>query len=199
MDHAARNLNFFLHVFPLRAVNHSAVQPGDLALTVAQSGEESFERILELYEPQVARTAWRLLGRTGEAQDATQEVLLRLYRNYERLAAGTNLAAWLYTVTVNVCRDAMRRRPPFVLLDRDVVSPDAGPDGASEFEQRKRIVAEALGRLTHQERECITLHDIEGLSTREVAAAIGCTEATVRSHLSTGRARLKEIVQRRRT
>ncbi len=187
-----------LHVLALPAVNQYEVQPGELAIGIVETSEESFELLVVRYEPQVARTAYRLLGRTHEAQDATQEVLLRLFRNLRKLPTDVNLPAWLYRVTVNVCRDAMKRRPPFDGLDRNQAVAGPDPERALAFEERKGLVADALSRLTQQERECITLHDIEGLSTREVSAIVGCGEATVRSHLSSGSARLKEIVQRRR-
>lgn len=174
------------------------MQPGELAIGIVETIEESFELLLKHHEPQVARTAYRLLGRADDAQDATQEVLLRLFRNLRKLPSGVNLPAWLYTVTVNVCRDALKRRPPFDGMERDHAASSPDPEHALAFEQRKRLLAEALSRITHQERECITLHDIEGLSTREVSAIVGCSESTVRSHLSSGRARLKEIVQGRR-
>ena len=74
----------------------------------------AFERLLADHERQVARVAYRLLGRTDEAQDATQEVFLRLYRNIDKMAPMLNVAGWLYRVTVNVCRDVLRKRPRFV-------------------------------------------------------------------------------------
>ena len=169
----------------------------ELAIPLPEAEADSFERLLEVHEPLVARTAWRLLGRADEAQDATQEVFLRLYRHLGSLRAESNIAGWLYRVTVNVCRDALRRRPPFSDLDRDFASASPTPEHLSETEQQRRMVADALRHLTNQERECITLHDIEGLSTRDVAAIVGCAEVTVRSHLSSGRARLRDIVRRR--
>jgi len=174
------------------------VQIVELAIPLPRAEAASFERLLELHERQVARIAYRLLGRTDEAQDATQEVFLRLYRNLGALRSQSDVGAWLYRVTVNVCRDALRRRPPFLDLHRDFASASPTPEHLSEAEQQKRILADAIQQLTHQERECITLHDIEGLPTREVAAIVRCAEVTVRSHLSSGRAHLRDIILRRR-
>jgi RNA polymerase sigma-70 factor (ECF subfamily) len=171
----------------------------ELAIPLPETGATAFEDLLRLHEPQVARTAYRLLGRTHDAQDATQEVFLRLHRHLHSLAPGSNVPAWLYRVTVNVCRDILRRRTPFCAIDRDFAAATPSPEHLTEHEQRKRLVAEALQYLTPQERECITLHDIEGLPTRDVAIAAGCSEVTVRSHLSSGRARLRAIIERRRS
>ena len=64
------------------------------------------------HERLVLGTALRLLGNLEAAQDASQEVFLKLYRNLGKLATEANASAWLYRVTVNVCRDAGRKRRP---------------------------------------------------------------------------------------
>jgi RNA polymerase sigma factor (sigma-70 family) len=180
------SLPFSLHVITPGQVIFSDVQLAGIAIPLAETEDDSFERLILLHERQVARTALRLLGRADEAQDATQEVLLRLFRNMSKLRRDSNVGAWLYRVTVNVCRDTLRRRTPFTGFDRDYASTAPGPEFETGLSQRKRLVLSAMTRLTERERECITLHDIEGLSTRE---------ATVRSHLSSARARLKELLQ----
>ena len=63
------------------------------------------------HERLVLVTALRLLGKMEDAQDASQEVFLRLYRNLGKVRASDNLPGWLYRVTVNVCHDVRRRRP----------------------------------------------------------------------------------------
>ena len=70
--------------------------PGDLA---------AFERLMRQYERLVLVTALRLLGSLPDAQDVSQEVFLKLYRNLGKLAAEGALPAWLYRVTVNACHD----------------------------------------------------------------------------------------------
>ena len=66
---------------------------------------EAFDRILLAHERLVLRTALRLLGRLEDAEDASQEVFLRLHRALRRLDEERDLKPWLYRVTVNVCRD----------------------------------------------------------------------------------------------
>ena len=80
-------------------------------LRLAQSGDAAaFEALMRIYEVRVARTALRLLGARQDAQDAAQEVFLRLYRNLRRIDTAGNLAGWLYRVTVNACHDVLRKR-----------------------------------------------------------------------------------------
>lgn len=169
----------------------------ELTIPTAASEDEPFERLVILYERLVARTALRLLGRPDEAEDATQEVFLRLYSNLGKLRADSVVPAWLYRVTVNVCRDIVRKRPPFAGIEYAPEPHAPAPDDAGEFEERKRMLVAGMKTLTQRERECLTLSDIEGLSGREVAGIAGCSEVTVRSHVSSARAKLREFARRR--
>ena len=69
----------------------------------------SFEAVMALHERMVVGTAYRLLGRMEDAQDAAQEVFLRLLKNLNRIEGDPK--PWLYRVTVNICNDHYRRRP----------------------------------------------------------------------------------------
>src|SRR5947199_7344907 len=80
-------------------------------LQLAKSGDAAaFEALLRMHEAQVARTALRLLGNRQDAQDAAQEGFLRLHRNLRQIDGAGNLPGWLYRVTVNICRDILRKR-----------------------------------------------------------------------------------------
>lgn len=143
----------------------------------------------------VLRTAYRLLGRVEDAQDATQEVFLRLFRNLDRV--GAEPRAWLYRVTVNVCNDYYRRQKMVVELDDRRVDPSPDPERMITLEQRKRLLMEGLEILPERERAAVVLRDIEGLSTAEVAAALGVEEVTVRSQVSNARVKLAKYVRSR--
>ncbi len=163
----------------------------------------AFERLLEAHERQVVSTAWRLLGRLEDAEDAAQEVFLRLYRFLGSVEAGRALEPWLYRVTVNVCRDLGRRRRrwPMALEDSPEIGRMAasGPDPAARatLAEERRIAEEALGTLAEKERAALVLRDVEGLSTRQVAEILGSTEVTVRSQISRARVKIKDYRKKR--
>lgn len=169
----------------------------------AQAGDrEAFEALLLRHERAVLRTALRLLGRMDLAQDAAQEVFLRMHKYLAGFDQERDLGPWLYRVTVNVCRDQRRRSggPEVVPID-EVEEPAATYAGAPEIEaglerqQRRALVARALQALPEKERAALVLRDIEGLSTAEVAGILGSSEATVRSQVSTGRVKVKKLVE----
>lgn len=162
----------------------------------AVSRETAFERLMTLHERLVLRTAWRLLGSLPDAQDAAQEVFLRLYRHLGGVDEAA-VEAWLYRTTVNVCYDVLRRRRRHAEVDLEPALAVAAAGGAPpEEEAKRRLLGEAIQHLPPQERAAVTLCSIEGLSAAQAAAVLGVAEGTVRSHLSIARARLKEYVGR---
>ena len=148
------------------------------------------------HERLVLATAYRLAGNLEDAQDASQEVFLRLYRNLAKLDTG-NLAAWLYRVTVNVCHDARRRRPSTVPVDDAPELAAAGdPQQSAGEAERKTLLLRSLRMLSEKERAALVLRDLEGLSTAEVAGVLGSSVGTVRSQISKARLKMRDFVER---
>ena len=167
-----------------------------LALLPRRTIRESFDEVMRAHERMVLGTAFRLLGSMEDAQDAAQEVFLRLLRNLSRIEGDPK--AWLYRVTVNVCNDQFRKKIHACEADEQRADPAPGPLALLDLDERKRLLMEGLGTLAPREREAVVLRDIEGLSTREVAAILGVEEVTVRSHISAARVKLAKYVRKRR-
>jgi RNA polymerase sigma-70 factor, ECF subfamily len=166
-------------------VTESARQ-GDLA---------AFDAMMRRHERLVLATALRLTGNLEDAQDASQEVFLKLYRNLGKLKEREDLAPWLYRVTVNVCRD-LRRKKPAEAEETDLAADAADPQQRAMEEERRRALALSLRMLPQKERAALVLRDLEGLSTDEVARALGSTGATVRSQVSKARVKVRDFLER---
>jgi RNA polymerase sigma-70 factor, ECF subfamily len=163
------------------------------AVRRAKSGDAAaFEWLLRLHERRVFLTALHLLGSVEDAKDASQEVFLRLHKHLRRFDDGRSLGPWLYRVAVNVCRDMAAKNSRHEELAGETPAPEAARDWGDE----RRIVALGLKRLPEKERAAVVLRDIEGLSTAEVARALGSSEATVRSQVSSARIKLKQFADR---
>jgi RNA polymerase sigma-70 factor (ECF subfamily) len=167
--------------------------------TRARAGDlAAFEAVMRQYERLVLVTALRLLGNMEDAKDVSQEVFLRLYRNLGKVEAEKNYQAWLYRVTVNACHDVGRKRKPSVAMEDvpDPVSADADPQQSLTGAERQRVLQMSLSALSTKERAALVLRDLEGLSTEEVARALGSSEATVRSQISKARVKMRDFVER---
>ena len=168
-------------------------------LAAARSGDlPAFERLMRQYERLVLVTALRLSGNLSDAQDVSQEVFLKLYRNLGKMASEDAVAGWLYRVTVNACHDLRRRHGREDSLEQagQVASGDADPDLALTESERGRVLELSLRLLPEKERAALVLRDLEGLSTEEVARALGSSQATVRSQVSKARVKVKGFVTR---
>lgn len=167
----------------------AAARAGDLA---------AFELLMRQHERLVLATALRLTGNMEDAQDISQEVFLRLYKNLSKVQAEAALPAWLYRVTVNACHDLRRRKPASVPESSagDLVAGDLDPQAAVTQAERRRVLEMGLRILPEKERAALVLRDLEGLSTEEVARVLGSSEATVRSQVSKARAKVHDFVER---
>jgi RNA polymerase sigma-70 factor, ECF subfamily len=165
------------------------VRAGDLA---------AFEAVMRQHERLVLVTALRLLGNLEDAKDVSQEVFLRLYRNMDKVEAANSYQAWLYRVTVNLCHDAGRKRKPSVAMEDlpEPASAAADPQQTLTGVERQRVLRMSLRSLSEKERAAVVLRDLEGLSTEEVARALGSSEATVRSQISKARVKMRSFVER---
>lgn len=175
--------------------------PGEESRWIAEAraGDlAAFELLMRRYERLVLVTALRLVGRMEDAQDVSQEVFLKLYRNLRTLERTENLPGWLYRVTLNASRDLRRRRAREAPAEEagDVAEPGLDPHDSTDRAERRRALDLCLRMLPEREREAVVLRDLEGLSTFETAQATGSTEATVRSHISQARAKMRVFLER---
>ena len=165
-----------------------AARAGDLA---------AFDTLMRQYERLVLVTALRLLGSMPDAQDISQEVFLKLYRNLSKVGE-SSVTSWLYRVTVNACHDHRRRRRPEspVEFAEQLPTNAADPQQAVTDAERRRILEMSLRMLPEKERAALVLRDLEGIPTEEVARILGSSEATVRSQISKARVKVKDFVER---
>ena len=168
------------------------------SLEAARAGDlAAFDAVMRQYERLVLVTALRLLGSMHDAQDISQEVFLKLYRNLGKVEPAS-ITSWLYRVTVNACHDQRRRRRPSAPFEQAEMLPATGPDPqqAVTDAERRRILELSLRMLPEKERAALVLRDLEGLSTGEVAQILGSSEVTVRSQVSKARVKVKDFVER---
>jgi RNA polymerase sigma-70 factor (ECF subfamily) len=153
-----------------------------------------FERLVRLHERMVLGVAYRLLGRMEDAQDAAQEVFLKLFQKQRDIQGDPK--PWLYRVTVNVCNDWYRKRTAVAEPNEQAADPSADALTTITLEERKRLLKRGLETLGERERIAIVLRDIEGHSTQEVAKILGVEEVTVRSQVCVARVKLAKYVRK---
>lgn len=172
---------------------------GQDLLAAARAGDmAAFDRLMRQHERLVLATALRITGDLEDAKDVSQEVFLRFYRHLGKLRAPETVPAWLYRVTVNACHDLRKRRPAPAAIEEanEIEDPAPGPQASAFHNEYRRALELSLRRLPEKERAALVLRELEGLSTEEVARALGSSEATVRSQVSKARVKVHEFLER---
>lgn len=170
-------------------------------IRAARDGDRAaFEEIMVLTERRVAQIAWRILGDAEEVKEAVQETFLRLFRHFGRYDEKQDLQAWLSRITVNVCLDALRRQKRERMFEPlDETHSGASNERPADVDLMHRddlaLLRRAIEALPARERMAVLLRDVEGLSTVEVAAALGNSMATVRVQLCRARVKLRRFIQ----
>ena len=171
----------------------------------AQKGDlVAFDQLIVAHQQRVVGIAWRMLGNQDDALDAAQDTFLRVYKFIGKFDPTQDFSGWLYRIAVNVCHDIARKRGRGnpVSLDAEIeagrfVEPSPhNTESSAMFAQEGRIIARALKTLSEKERAAIVLRDMEGLTTEEVAQILGSTPTTVRSQVSSARAKIKSFRDR---
>jgi len=161
----------------------------------------TFEVTVERYQRKVYSFAHYLLSNREEAEDVTQEVLLRYWRHQPGVA-DESTGAWLLRVTRNACYDMLRRRRSAAVMGvetglddeaaEEVPSAEPGPESRAESADFRRRLLVALDQLGEPYKSVVLLREVQGLPHREIGEALGIPENTVRVHLHRGRLKLRE-------
>jgi RNA polymerase sigma-70 factor (ECF subfamily) len=156
--------------------------------------EEPFHDLMRRHGGPAHFVAEGRLGSAALAQDAVQETFIRVVRERSRYDASRPFAPWFYTILRNVCTDLQRKESRYREHLDDLATGGLPPARAPDT----GIAFEALRNLSDDEREILILRLINGLSFREIADHLGCSEDAAKKRAQRALRRLREAVQARR-
>ena len=164
--------------------------------------EAAFEELIRQYEKKVYSLCARMCGNAEDAEEATQDAFLALWRGIYRFRQESSLSTWIYRLASNACIDLMRRKKKgagSVSLDDeelfvDAVDPAPQPHEEAERRETQRLLQEGLLSLPAEYRSILLLREIEGLSYSEISAALDLELGTVKSRISRGRTLLRNFL-----
>ena len=151
--------------------------------------------LLKRYAPALYRLALRLVGEADEAEDVLQESVIRACDHVDDFAGRSDLGTWLHRIVLNTALMHLRRRSGAAVLledDRDgerpslaerLADPAPEPGSAALTGELRETVERALLALPGSLRVAFVLRDLEGLSTREAAVALGISESALKVRL----------------
>lgn len=162
----------------------------------ARAGDvDAYEVLVRRHRGRIYRIALRMLGNTHDAEDVAQDVVIQVWTALAGFTGSSSFTTWLYRIVVNRCLNKTRgRRWTRPVLDDDPV-PTAGAEDTVIAAQRARATMEAIAGLPDDQRAVLVLHQLEGLSYREVAAVVDISEDAVRGRLHRARVSLLESLR----
>ena len=153
-----------------------------------------FENLIAPFKDKVFRFAKRLLVSTEEAEDATQEVMVRLWHKKETLVNYNSVEALAMTMTKNFCLDQLKskRASNLQLVHSNYRDNQVGVDQQLEARDSWNWVEKMINELPEQQRLIIQMRDIEEFEFTEIAAVLEMNETAVRVALSRARKTIRE-------
>ena len=153
-----------------------------------------YARIIEPVQDQMLAIVWRLLRRPHDAEDALHATLTRLWECWSEVETHPNPQALALKICTETAidhlrkrqRDSARRDSDPTILDTVPAGQALPPDAAMQNEALDEIT-KAIARLPDQQAVAVAMRLIQGATYDNIAAALGCTETTVRTHVARGR------------
>ncbi|HYM59455.1 MAG TPA: RNA polymerase sigma factor [Thermoanaerobaculia bacterium] len=155
--------------------------------------------IYDRYSARIYNFAFRFLKNSEAAEDATQEVFVKMLKHANQFHGDAKLSTWLFSITANWCRDYLRKADNKTKETEEVLislpaSSEERPDRRLETRENELRIQKALQVLTPEQREAILLSRYQGLSYAEIAQIAGCSEGAVKTRVFRAMETLKKAL-----
>ena len=171
----------------------------------------AFEELIGDYQKKVLNLAFRMLGKSEDAEDAAQDIFIRVFRSMRNFNEESAFSTWLYKISTNVCLDILRKRKrqnaigtvsiqQYSTEDEEYELPieDNTPTPYEKVQQNEamRSLEKALTKLGEEQRMAIVMRDINGLSYEEIAKVMDCSLGTIKSRINRSRLALRKLLEK---
>lgn len=173
----------------------------------AQQGDvDSYNALVLHYQTQAYNVAYRIMGESDAAADATQDAFISAYKAIKKFRGGS-FKSWLFRIVTNACYDELRRRKrrpqsslEAVFVEDEspnpaVISQTENPEQFTQRMELQQAIVECLQRLPEAQRVVAVLSDVQGFNYSEISETVGVALGTVKSRLSRSRSNLRDCLQ----
>lgn len=170
-------------------------------LAAAGKGDmEAFKQVYDQYAKFVYNVALRMVRHTEDAQEITQDVFLLVHRKLKDFRFESSFKTWIYRITVNTTMNALKRGKKFkqneVSFDEDLERPSTMSDHVQDLMDKEyygSVTNVLLDQLNPDQRICVVLRNMQGLSYEQIAETLDININTVRSRLKRAREKLLSL------
>ncbi len=170
---------------------------------------DAFEELIKDYKKMAYNIALRVLRNKEDAEDISQEALIKVFKNISSFNMKSSFKVWLYRIVMNTCLDFKRKKSIISYsIDKPLENDESemmqeiadntyNPDIVIQNELESQMLYESIDSLDDDFRIVIVLRDLQGLSYKDIASVLSCNEGTVKSRLNRARNKLKEIITKK--
>jgi RNA polymerase sigma factor (sigma-70 family) len=179
------------------APNPSADEDRELVQRAQEGDTRAFDQLVRKYTPKIYGLVYNMTSNREDTADLLQDIFAKAYRSISRFMGKSSFYTWLYSISVNMTLNFLKKRGRHVKVSMDDV--DSGIQNDPEFikmttgnvnplrevnlhELQKRL-NDAMMKLSHDHRTVVTMYDIQGLQHADISKILGVSEGTVRSRL----------------
>jgi len=160
----------------------------------------AFEHLVKKYEHKIYDLAYKILGNTDDAADVLQETFLQAYRSLPKFKGKSSFSTWLYRIAMNNCLMKIRKHKNRTVESLDSTEDDStdalynnipdwsfNPEATAENSELRDILSRTIRRLPSEYRTVIILHDMQGMSNKEVSGILKLSIPAIKSRLHRAR------------
>jgi RNA polymerase sigma-70 factor (ECF subfamily) len=177
-----------------------------LSIEALRRGDRAeFARLVEQYDAYIYRLAMRILGNPQDAEDVLQETFIKAFKHLSSFDGRSSLSTWLYRIATNEALMLLRKeKGGMVSLDEPSSNEDEEaepiqivdwcclPEEMLMNAETKKVLEQAIAKLSPALRLVVVLRDLQGLSTRETSEILQISEEAVKTRLSRARLQLRQ-------
>ncbi len=158
--------------------------------------KEDFLREIDSYMVYAYNIALRFLG-AEDAKDAAQTAIIKAYEQWESFRGDSSVSTWLYRITINHCKDILRKRRTVLSLE-DISEVPGGVDPAEVLEKKDlaQRISKAVNDLSIEHREVLILRELLGYDYETIACELGIPVGTVKSRIHSAKKAVFSIIRR---
>jgi RNA polymerase sigma-70 factor (ECF subfamily) len=176
--------------------------PNDAELTrrAREGDEDAFRDLVDRHRRFVINLAYRFLASRDDAEDAAQEVFVKLWRKLDAYREEVRITTWLYTMVTNHCLDVLKsasrkRSRVTVTVDEHLsLSDPATLEPAADQQERLRLVATLAAGLPEKQQAVFVLRDLQGVEPAEASEVLSMPLEALKSNLYHARLKMRELI-----
>jgi len=170
---------------------------------------DAFEELIKDYKKSAYNIALRVMRNVEDAEDASQEALIKIFKNISSFNMDSTFKVWMYRIVVNTCLDFKRKKSLNAIsldetldlgsgreVQREISDETSNPDALVDRNYSTGLVDDAINMLEDDFKTIIILRDIKGFTYDEISEILNCNLGTVKSRLSRARKRLKALLEK---